>query len=85
MRPHSRHHIHVRVLVIIALILGFQSMASPVASALDVYTEPGKHSLNGRTWLTTSEKYSTTIERCTTKIWGTTVTYKSGSFTVQQE
>ncbi len=79
-RPHF-----VRVLVIFAASLGLLSTGIQTSSALDVYTTPGKHSHNGRTWLTSCEKYSSLVVRCTTKIWGTTVTHKDGKFTVKND
>ncbi len=36
-----------------------------------VYTQPGDHLVNGRYWKTSCEKYSSTVVRCETKIWGT--------------
>lgn len=50
------------------------------AQALDVYTEPGRHSYNGREWNTTCETYSSNVERCTTEIYATKVTYRNGRF-----
>ncbi|GAA4891111.1 hypothetical protein GCM10025789_04760 [Tessaracoccus lubricantis] len=43
------------------------------------YTEPGKHRLNGRDWMTTCEAYSQT-ERCRTEIWATVVKVEDGQF-----
>jgi len=43
-----------------------------------VYTTPGYHNVNGRKWFTTCEPYSATW-RCTTEIWATQVTLKSGA------
>ena len=83
MRPHSRQLI--RLIVIIAASLGLVATSVQTSSALDVYTTPGKHSVNGRTWLTSCEKYSSSVVRCTTKIWGTTVTHQAGKFTVKNE
>ncbi len=80
MSRHSRPFI--RFLATLALALGLLSTVVQPSSALDVYTTPGKHAYNGRTWLTTCEKYSSTIDRCTTKIWATTVTYTGGKFVV---
>ncbi|TRY17926.1 hypothetical protein FOJ82_10635 [Tessaracoccus rhinocerotis] len=45
----------------------------------DLYSKPGFHKVNGRWWHTTCEPYSQTI-RCTTTIWGTTVTQEDGRF-----
>ncbi len=50
------------------------------AQALDVYTEPGRHSYNGREWNTTCEKYSSNVERCTTQIYATKITYSNGRY-----
>lgn len=35
-----------------------------------VYTQPGDHLVNGRYWKTECEKYSSTVVRCTTNLWG---------------
>ncbi|NHB85177.1 hypothetical protein G7085_12585 [Tessaracoccus sp. HDW20] len=51
------------------------------AAALDVYTEPGVHNYNGRQWRTACQPYSSTVERCRTEIWATTVTYSAGRYT----
>lgn len=48
-------------------------------STVDIYLTPGTHHVNGRTWRTTCEPYSTT-RRCRTEIKATTVSYTSGRF-----
>lgn len=48
--------------------------------AVDVYTEPGEHEVNGRKWRTTCEEYSTTVERCTANIWATQVRFVGGRY-----
>ncbi|AQX14567.1 hypothetical protein BCR15_03590 [Tessaracoccus lapidicaptus] len=53
--------------------------ASP-ASALDVYTTPGYHTVNGRQWQTECSAYSTTVTRCFTNIWATQVKMVSGRY-----
>lgn len=50
------------------------------AEAFDVYTTPGYHTINGREWHTTCEKYSTTVERCRTEIKAHTIVYANGRF-----
>ena len=46
----------------------------------DVYSKPGYHLVNGRTWFTACEEYSQTV-RCRTDIWSTQVHYKgNGKF-----
>ncbi|MEO7588909.1 MAG: hypothetical protein ABIS84_12880 [Arachnia sp.] len=80
MRPHTRHFI--RLLAVFAVSLGLLATGVQNSSALDVYTTPGKHSQNGRDWLTTCEKYSSKVDRCTTRIWAAVVApTKSGTFT----
>lgn len=49
---------------------------------LDIYSTPGYHTVNGRKWFTTCEKYSQT-SRCRTSIFATTVSYKNGKFVSQ--
>src|SRR5690606_1344994 len=58
-----------------------QAAGTSVAAAtstVDVYTTPGRHSVNGREWLTTCGAYSSVIDRCRTEILASTVV-KSGS------
>lgn len=44
-------------------------VVSPSASAaVNVYTTPGYHVVNGREWNTTCSKYTSTIDRCRTEI-----------------
>ncbi|MBB1482803.1 M15 family metallopeptidase [Tessaracoccus sp. MC1865] len=63
------------------MALGFLIVpVSDTAVALDVYTTPGTHTLNGRQWRTTCEPYSSTVERCRTEIQATTVTYSAGRY-----
>ncbi len=50
--------------------------------AVDIYSTPGYHTVNGRKWFTTCEKYSQT-SRCRTSIFATTVSYKNGKFVSQ--
>ncbi len=50
------------------------------AAAVDVYTEEGRHSVNGREWLTKCDPYSSTVERCRTEILATQVTYEDGRY-----
>ncbi len=50
------------------------------AAAVDVYTTPGPHFVNGREWHTTCGKYSTNVNRCRTDIKATTVTYEGGRY-----
>ena len=84
MRRHPRHLI--RLVAAIALSVGLLATGVQTSSALDVYTTPGKHQLNGRTWLTECAKYSSVVDRCTTRIWATTVSYdrKTGTFSEKQ-
>lgn len=79
-RRHTRRLI--RFVATLAVSVGLLAIGVQTSSALDVYTTPGKHQHNGRTWLTSCEKYSSVVDRCTTKIWGTTVLYdrKTGTF-----
>jgi len=49
---------------------------------VDIYSTPGYHTVNGRKWFTTCEKYSQT-SRCRTSIFATTVSYQNGKFVSQ--
>ncbi|RMB60038.1 hypothetical protein [Tessaracoccus antarcticus] len=82
-RPHTRHFI--RLLAVLAASLSLLAAGVQTSSALDVYTTPGKHHQNGRDWLTSCEKYSSVVDRCTTQIWHKTVTYKNGTFTAKTQ
>lgn len=66
--------------VLIALVLAPLMLVAPQARAdVDIYTAPGYHDVNGRRWHTACEPYSQTT-RCTTQIWGTTVSEVDGRF-----
>lgn len=53
--------------------------ATPGTGAVNVYTTPGLHDVNGRRWQTTCEPYSQTT-RCRTEIWSTTVVREGSGF-----
>ena len=66
-----------------ALVLSLAWFPSPApAAAVDVYTTPGEHTINGRQWKTTCEPFGK-LERCTTLIWATKTSLVNGR--VQQE
>ncbi|MGO1383814.1 MAG: C40 family peptidase [Arachnia sp.] len=46
------------------------AQANSGSSDSTVYTQPGNHLVNGRYWNTACEEYSSTVVRCTTKIYG---------------
>nr|WP_073186631.1 hypothetical protein [Tessaracoccus bendigoensis] len=50
------------------------------AAGPDVYTTPGGHIQNGRLWDTKCEKYSSSVVRCTTRIWATQVVQVGNGF-----
>lgn len=56
--------IMVAALAMLATLIPMQS----ASAAVDVYTTPGQHRVNGRDWNTSCEKYSSTINRCRTEI-----------------
>lgn len=67
------------ILACAALVLGLAWFAPPTpAAAVDVYTTPGEHTVNGRQWKTVCAPYSGTVERCTTEIWATKTTLVNG-------
>lgn len=72
------------ILACAALVLGVAWFPSPTpaAAAVDVYTTPGEHFVNGRQWKTKCEPYGK-LERCTTEIWATRTTLVNGG--VRQE
>lgn len=55
------------------------SVRPTTPGAFDLYTTPGVHTINGRTWATVCEPYSQT-KRCRTEIWATTVVKVKGSY-----
>ncbi|MHA6525121.1 hypothetical protein [Tessaracoccus sp. G1721] len=67
---------------VLAALLGLGSWAtSPTtASAVDVYTTPGTHTVNGRQWRTECSQYSSSVTRCRTEIWATQVKLVSGRY-----
>ena len=67
------------VIPFLSAVMLLSTMAMQPAAALDVYTTPGTHHLNGRDWRTTCEPYSATT-RCRTEIYATTVTQVGGRF-----
>ncbi|MGO1488323.1 MAG: hypothetical protein ACTHWA_07175 [Arachnia sp.] len=80
---HPRHFI--RLAAAVALSFGLLATGVQTSSALDVYTTQGKHVHNGRTWLTNCVKYSSVVDRCTTQIWATTVTYNASTDTFSEK
>lgn len=68
------------VSVLAALVMApMMLVATPAKADVDVYTTPGKHTINGRQWRTTCEPYSQT-KRCRTEILATQVSMVSGRF-----
>lgn len=75
----------VRIALASLMAVTGAAVAGPTASAeepVDVYTTPGIHRVNGRTWLTACEPYSVTT-RCHTQIQATVVSFVNGAFTVR--
>ena len=62
--------------LLLAVLIGSSLGLAPVTAHADsgdpnrVYTQPGDHFVNGRSWKTSCEKYSSTVVRCTTNLWG---------------
>lgn len=50
------------------------------AEAVDVYTTPGLHNVNGRQWKTDCTQYSSTVTRCRTEIVATQITLQGGRY-----
>ena len=68
------------VIAVMAVVIAGQIGAAPKAAAVDVYTTPGTHVVNGRQWRTTCERYSSTVERCRTEIFASQLQMVSGSW-----
>ncbi|VEP39932.1 MULTISPECIES: M15 family metallopeptidase [Tessaracoccus] len=74
----------IRGAVLAAMVLGLTATPpAPEAAALDVYTTPGTHELNGRTWRTACEAYSPSVERCRTEIEAHQVVYTGGRYVMR--
>ncbi|GAA4889899.1 hypothetical protein GCM10025789_02940 [Tessaracoccus lubricantis] len=72
----------VRVaLAAIVAVTGAVALApnSSADTAVDVYSTPGVHNVNGRQWRTTCEPYSVT-QRCRTEIQATVVSWDGAKF-----
>ena len=69
----------------LALIgVGLNVGVAGAAPAVDVYTTPGIHHVNGRDWKTTCEPYSSTVERCRAEIWGQRVVQIGGVWRAEE-
>lgn len=71
------------VAALVALVIAVFTVPAAPARAepkLDVYTTPGVHQSSGRSWKTTCEAYSSTVERCRTELWGTRVLRIGGTW-----
>lgn len=71
---------------LLALLLGAAGalVSLPAQAEVDVYTTPGTHNVNGRQWKTACSKYSSTVERCRTEIWATTVAFNGSRYVESQ-
>lgn len=49
-------------------------------SNVDIYVTEGRWSKNNRQWATDCSKYSTSVDRCETKIWATQITRDGGRY-----
>ncbi len=70
----------VAAAITLALMMAGVVASSP-AAAVDVYTTPGTHEVNGRTWRTECSRYSSSVSRCRTEIIATTVVASGNGFT----
>ncbi|MDO5736674.1 MAG: C40 family peptidase [Propionibacteriaceae bacterium] len=59
-------------------LVPLSAQANSSAADNKVYAQPGDHLVNGRYWKTACDKYSSSVVRCKTSIWGTKVV-KSGN------
>lgn len=91
MRGSSRF---IRILLVLAVGIAWTLSITPgqaaaetkkASSATQVYTQTGVWAFNGRTWVTNCTPYSSKVDRCETKIWGTLVTYAAGKFTQKNQ
>lgn len=78
--------IAVLVTAILGVVLGVAQTGEAKAqtSSTAVYTQPGDHLVNGRYWQTDCTKYSSSVVRCTTDIWGTKIAKVGGSYVATQ-
>ncbi len=72
--------------LVLAAVFGASGalLSLPAHAEIDVYTTPGTHNVNGRKWKTECSKYSSTVTRCRTEIWATTVTYNGARYVEAQ-
>lgn len=69
------------LITITAALLAMAGLGvNPASAATDVYTTPGYHTVNGRDWHTTCERYSSTVERCRAEIWATVITRTGNTY-----
>lgn len=62
------------------VVLGITNPGNAQAATTTVYTQPGDHLVNGRYWRTDCEMYSSTVVRCSTDIWASTVVLYKGRY-----
>lgn len=78
----------IRVVALCAALVATWLTPAAIAQAdttPDVYSTPGVHFVSGRSWKTTCSKYSTTVVRCTTDIYGTKVFVEKGRWYKQND
>lgn len=86
----------IRILVVLAVAVAWTLSLNPLSASADntwtpkpaksaqqVYTQTGAWTYGGRSWSTDCKKYSSTVTRCTTNIWGTQISYAAGKFNVK--
>lgn len=77
-----------RILVAVAAmatVLGGTVVQAHANPTVDPYSTPGVHLINDRYWRTTCSKYSSTVVRCTTEIYGTKVFQQAGAWYKQND
>lgn len=74
----SRRWLSLPLAALLGLVGAFA--AQPANAEVDVYTTPGRHTVNGRQWQTTCSMYSSNVERCRTDIWASTVSFNGKSY-----
>ncbi len=72
--------LHLLVATVMAVTLGMAYAGEAQADDNRVYKQPGQHLVNGRYWQTSCEMYSTSVVRCRTDIWSSTVVLHNGRF-----
>lgn len=66
--------------IVISIPASMTVSSAPAFAAIDVYSTPGTHNVNGREWRTSCEQYSSNVVRCKTNIKASQVKVVGGKY-----